>query len=542
MIGFEPTFQLPDALPRIISGAKAGISYAAWLLANRYLVGDGLERNLGQAAHWFLIGARRGCHLAQRSCAWMIEECMVPGASALELLRWRRTAADNADRESQCLLGEMYLYGRLVPADLILGRKYLQLAADSLHNRAMRILAFLDAVGAPPPESPGAAFQILMQRVNRGDASAMYALSLCFATSWGTNEPAPEAARKYLDDAADCGHTQAMRDLARAMCKEVPNHSISHKAVNLLRRAARAGDGMSMALLGGYYCDPEVNDIELATTWFQRATNTSYCGAHAHWADGLVTLPTTTMNPQAAIRLTQMSLRQGFSDARNVLARIACMFSHALPCDSNLESMLTAGIYSNTLKPVVFMATQYLSQSIIKPEDSDQGRDLARKNHIKGLFWLQAAVEEMDTHAMFLLAHELFNPKGQAYDPASAVALLQSGAALEDQNCTALLAYQFNHHPGMIRNQYYGAKINFFAAKQGNYVAMQNLGTQLQNGEGVPIDHKAADFWLRRSFDKQMEDGGVDFLPSEVERHQVGRDEAKVFHLNFTLFKRGSRF
>jgi TPR repeat protein len=218
------------------------------------------------------------------------------------------------------------------------------------------------------------------------------------------------------------------------------------------------------------------------------------------------------------------------------------MFSYALPCDSNLESMLTAGIYSSTLKPVVTMATQYLSRSTIKSDDSDQSRDLAKKNHIKGLFWLQAAVEEMDTHAMFLLAHELFNPEGQAYDPASAVALLQSGAALGDQNCTALLAYQFNHHPGMIRNQYYGAQINLHAANHGDYVAMQNLGTQLKNGEGVPIDHKAADFWFRRSFEKQMENGGADVLPSEVERHQVGRGEAKVLHLNFTLFKRGSRF
>ena len=149
--------------------------------------------------------------------------------------------------------------------------------------------------------------------------------------------------------------------------------------------------------------------------------------------------------------------------------------------------------------------------------------------HTLGMFWLQAAVEEQDTFAMFTLAKELLRKESPSHDSASATALLQSGASLGDQSCTAALAYHFIHNTNIIRNQRYAAQANLRAARAGDLHAMHNLSAQYHNGEGVPVDQHASNYWRMKWLDKlaEVEPG----LPDHEREVAPVKKEAKLIRM-----------
>jgi TPR repeat protein len=502
---FEPKFQLPDGLSRVMVGAEAGIGYAAWMLANKYLVGTEVEKDIDKAVFWFLEGAKRGCHLCQRGYAWCIESGKVPNAPSSEIVRWRKSAADKGDGSSQFLLGEMYLHGRLVPHDSQRARRYLQLAADAKVQDAERLLAIWLALDEAPPESPGATYLMLKRRWCQGDPKAAYALSLCHSTQWGMQSPCGELARAFLNDAANAGYPPAIRDLAISLGGEANYDKWPIQSINLLHRAAAAGDGMGMAILGSYYAGTEVRQMDISTSWFKQSVDADFSGAYAYWARAQALGGINELGAFPALSLARWSLAKGYYHARTVVSEVASTYFSELSHLPEICDLLVHGIYASDTTNIPFLARLYQDQKQEHPHLSI--RDKLSEDIL--LFWLQAAVEEFDTQAMYYLARELMRPEKTRYDPASGLALLSSGAFLGDDVCATMLAYYFTDGTSLIRNTYASATMNTKAAMSGNVDAMHNLAVQYHYGDGVPMDRKISDYWNHKRIERLGELGSA---------------------------------
>lgn len=491
---YTPRFQLPEGIDRIICGAKRGIPYAYWLLGNRYLEGRGLELNIHSAAECYLTAARAGCPLGQRAYADMIERHLTTTETPHAVLYWRLQAAHNASASAQLSISEMFLTGKGAPRDLRLAKRFLSFAKQNGKLEASRILAYLDATGSILPASPGAAAQTLEQASRHGDAKAAYALSLIYGEGYGSQTPNYKAQEYYLELSASLGHVPALRDLGIKLLSSIQDGMIPAKSLKMLHCAAESGDGIAMAALGNFYGSPNYGDLDLAQFWFKRATQTSYIGAHWQWADCLLSMQSDAIDIRQAERLMRESLRRGFAAARGSLARLFWVYSEKFGFSAKAQSYLAGGIYDNVSDPVVELGQKLIALSAKATNYQKDIYDI-------GLFWLQAAVEDLNPIAMVALAQEMLREKSPAYDPASGIALLDSAAASGEAGAATSLAYQFNFHRGVIRNMRHAFEINRYAAAHGDVTGMSNLAAHYNNGEGVARDQDQFRFWMMKKIE-----------------------------------------
>ena len=152
-----------SALRRWRAACSAGSSEAAFLIAELYVRGEGVQRNLAEAVKWYRQAAERGHAKAQfrlglvllngalgggvakwRSAAAMRDaELAQRNAQALfpsgfevqpdptEALRWLDEAARNGVREADGVVGTVYLDGHARPRDYSIARERLELAAEA---------------------------------------------------------------------------------------------------------------------------------------------------------------------------------------------------------------------------------------------------------------------------------------------------------------------------------------------------------------------------------------------------------------------------
>lgn len=529
----KPVFQLPDGIKRIEDGAKLGIPYAAWLLANRYLMGDGVPQDTAQAARWMLVSARRQCPLGQRSYAWMLESGLIPGGRISERVAWLGAAANHGDKEAQVMLGEIYLYGRGVRANADRGMHFLKLAAQSDCKRARRILAFIDAVQTPPPDSEGEGMMKLMRQARSGCGKAAYAVALGIEDNWGLIEFDANLHAKCLDQAAAAGVAGALCDQAQALGRDPSGRMFTDEGVRLFHSAVYRGSGQAQVLLGAYYSHATVQDYKKARFWFRNALKSDFLGVHSYWADSHTGVTSGSISPQAALRLAMMSVKSGFNHARYIAAHIVFRSADSCSFDEMRAGIQGMAIYFCDYDIINHLAWQYLARSGLRPRKTKNRikDDQPDPDHIKGLFWLQAGVEDLNTDAMKCLGEELLTKGSLSYDPASGIALMQSAAAQGDADALARVAFHFSENRELMRHQSFAAQLNLQAAEQGNAMAMHNLSVALSRGEGVKVNHDAAAYWQRRAVERDTENGDIKIEFQTAPEYKRRRFAAKVLTL-----------
>jgi len=105
------------ALVALIRAAEAGAAAAAEELAQRFLAGNDVERDEGQALHWFSVGARLGDADAQNNFGTMLLNGIGCEADAVAAVPWYRASAEQGNAVAQFNLGLRYLHGDGVDLD-----------------------------------------------------------------------------------------------------------------------------------------------------------------------------------------------------------------------------------------------------------------------------------------------------------------------------------------------------------------------------------------------------------------------------------------
>lgn len=92
---------------------------AQYFLAQMYRKGEGVDKDLTQAEHWYRKAATQGNKLAQYNLGWMYDIGAGVRQSTAETLKWYGLAAAQGDQYAPFNIGTIYYRGEGVEKDFI---------------------------------------------------------------------------------------------------------------------------------------------------------------------------------------------------------------------------------------------------------------------------------------------------------------------------------------------------------------------------------------------------------------------------------------
>ena len=146
-------------------------------LANCFYGGDGVLKNLPEAARLYRIAAEMGYPLAQYRLGLCLQRGEGMPFNPVEAFTWIKRAADAGDAGAQCQVGYSLDTGLGVPEDKAAGVGYFRRAADQGHADAMYNLGVCYFKGDGVPQDNAQAVAWMMRARDAGDPSAAKALA-----------------------------------------------------------------------------------------------------------------------------------------------------------------------------------------------------------------------------------------------------------------------------------------------------------------------------------------------------------------------------
>lgn len=135
------------ALKEWLPLATAGDPYAQRNIGHLYRLGQGVQQDFREAAHWYRRAAEQGHVRAQGNLANMLLRGQGDEENPREAAIWFHRAAVAGDSISQFNIGQMYRQGLAVPQDAAKALGWFKLAAESGHERSTQLVAILTAEG-----------------------------------------------------------------------------------------------------------------------------------------------------------------------------------------------------------------------------------------------------------------------------------------------------------------------------------------------------------------------------------------------------------
>ncbi len=121
--------------------AEQGDEQASLILANYYVHGTGVEKDLRKAKLLLSGPAESGAPIAQR----MLGQIYIGEENFSEASHWISKAAEQGDSAAQAILGSIYFDGKGVPKNFSTAYKWLILAAAQNHKTARDMLSYLES-------------------------------------------------------------------------------------------------------------------------------------------------------------------------------------------------------------------------------------------------------------------------------------------------------------------------------------------------------------------------------------------------------------
>ena len=263
--------------------ATEGDVAAQFDLGDKYLNGEGVPQDNGEAARWFRLAADQGNARAQASLGFMYSNGDGVPRDDGEAARWYRFAADQGYANAQFSLGVMYGNGRGVSPDDGEAVRWFRLAADQGNARAQANLGVMYANGEGVPEDDGEAVRWFRLAAEQGDARAQASLGVMYANGEGVPEDDGEAVRWF-------------------------------------RLAAEQGDARAQTVIGGMYFNGEgvPQDNGEAVRWFRLAADQGNAGAQYLLGVMYATGKGVPQDQSEAVRWYSLAADQGHEDARKL--------------------------------------------------------------------------------------------------------------------------------------------------------------------------------------------------------------------------------
>jgi TPR repeat protein len=103
---------------------------AAYNLAEDYLDGSGVKRDVNEARHWFALAAEAGYAPAQYKMGWFYSSAEDTPQDLKKAVHWFHLAAEKDEPLAIYALGVMAASGEGLPKDLITADAYLTVSAQ----------------------------------------------------------------------------------------------------------------------------------------------------------------------------------------------------------------------------------------------------------------------------------------------------------------------------------------------------------------------------------------------------------------------------
>jgi len=158
--------------PTLLERAERGDATSQFELGLKFAKGDGVEKNLDEAARWY------------------------------------RKAADQGNASAQCNLGFCYYNGFGIPKDLSEAFRFFELSASQGITVAQANLASMYDLGEATEKNEAKAFKLLQHAANGGLSHAQYLVGARYETGLGVVKNY-ETARKWFFEGANSGDVDA---------------------------------------------------------------------------------------------------------------------------------------------------------------------------------------------------------------------------------------------------------------------------------------------------------------------------------------------
>jgi TPR repeat protein len=172
---------VPERLSRRVEAlskkALAGDTAAQLRLGIAFEFGQGVDKNLDEAIHWYRIAADRGDPVAQTNLAYLFETGGNGSANPPEAAKWYLRAAVSGFARAEFNLGILYLLGTGVERSDEEAARWIREAADAGCPKAEATLGYLYANGKGVPRDAHKALELTEKAAKKNDPNLCLRLS-----------------------------------------------------------------------------------------------------------------------------------------------------------------------------------------------------------------------------------------------------------------------------------------------------------------------------------------------------------------------------
>lgn len=267
-----PPESAKEAFTRHRKGAELNDSSAMNCLGECYLLGEGVTKDLDQAAKWF----RKGANLNHPAAIGNLGYCFAIGSGVPEdqgeAIKWYRKAADLNDPDGTFNLAYSYETGVGVPKDLDKAVKLYHKAADLNQSTAMYWLGHCYEVGNGINKDLDEAARWYRKAADLNNSNAMRCLGECYLDGVGVPKDLDEAV-KWFQKGADLNNSDAMLILGSCYLRGEGVFKNPEDAAKWFRKAAELNQPIAMRNLSVCYQDGigVPKDLDEAANWRKRA-------------------------------------------------------------------------------------------------------------------------------------------------------------------------------------------------------------------------------------------------------------------------------
>jgi len=423
--------------------AENGDAEAQYALGLRCENGDGVEKDLTEAAKWYRMAAEQGHVEAQCKLGY----CYVQGSGVMqdyfEAAKWYRMAAEQGNIKAQYNLGTFYFNGYGMRMDRTEAVKWYRKAADQGYAEAQYWLAqaYETGEGVKQGKNLAEAMKWYQKAADQGYAPAQFKIASAYETGNGKKKDLAEAVNWYRKAAVQ-GHAEAQKKLKTTeLLLNAQNGSA--EAQYQLAQAYETGDGVP-------------KDLAKAIDWYKKAADQGHAEAQFRLAQAYETGEGVKQgkNLAEAMKWYQKAADQGYAPAQ---FRIASAY------------------------------------------ETGNG---VKKDLSEAVKWYKKAADQGNAEAQYKLAQAYEIGDGFPKDLAEALNWYRKAAEGGHAEAQYYLGYCFEYGRGISQN--FTDAVNWYrkAAEQGHPGAQYKFALALETGSGVTKNLSSAVDWYRKAADQ----------------------------------------
>ncbi len=426
--------------------ARKGSENAQFELADRFYLGEGLDRDLAEAFFWYGEAAKSGHHEAMFKLAFMYRQGEGTVVDNIKANGWFRSAAAEIPKAR-------YEYA-------------LSLIGEEPSERRDRL-----------------AIENLLMAWEAGIDAAKEPIEKLLISDRGAN---PDDARvvNVLEELAEAGHARPQYSVARRLYKvassgPADSEELYGRAVELIRRAAEQGLPKAQFALANLYKEGKriPGDSAEAAKWYRKAADGGHSTAQFATGEFLFHGIAGEKDEIEASRFYRKAAENGYRKARDYFP------------DLNQRIIIGEDKYHTYINLVYQAGVNYDPEAMVVLAKHLLSVDREKPDADRALEWLNRAADEEYVPAYTFMSALYGEGKFVVWDRIKAVRWMEEAAKLGDMNSQFSVGVTYAKGEEIFRNEEKGIEFLRMAAAQGHKDAkrlLANMAIIEEAGDGEP--------------------------------------------------------